>query len=780
MDESKNQHTIVIPKELPILVLENNILFPNLIMPYLVDLDSNIRLVNDALVGSKIIGVFSQKNVKDPGIEREPFEVGTAAAILKFFKMPDGSIRIIIQGIKRIKIENYTQNEPYLKANIDIIDENYKSTMKLEALHRNIVDNFRKIGSLAKDFPDEIISAVLNIKEPNILADFISSNMEMKLEDRQRILKEVDLEKRLLSLSEIISREIELLEIDNKIRTEISTEIDKTQRQYYLREQLKAIRKELGEGEDQPVEVKEFEEKINKSKMPKETRTVAEKELNRLKNMNPASAEYSVSVNYLDWLTGMPWKTSTVDRVEIKNAKKILDEDHYALDDIKDRILEFLSIRKLNKKLKGPILCFIGPPGVGKTSLGRSIARALGRKFLRISLGGMRDEAEIRGHRRTYVSALPGRIIQGIKKAKVNNPVFMLDEVDKLGSDFRGDPSSALLEVLDPEQNFSFSDHYLDVAFDLSNVMFIATANDLFPIPAPLRDRMEILTLPGYITEDKIKIAQRYLISRQIAANGLRNSNITFTKTAIQEIITMYTREAGVRNLERKIGTVCRKVARQFASGHKKPEKIFKNKVKKFLGPPRFFSEIANRDDEIGVATGLAWTVVGGEVLFIESVMMQGNRGFILTGQLGNVMKESARAALSYLRSRSADLKIDKKLFANNDIHIHIPAGATPKDGPSAGITIATSLASLFTKRPVKHDIAMTGEITLRGKVMPVGGIREKIIAAKRAGIKSIIIPKRNVNDLESIPDNIRKSLNFYPVDTVDEVWDIALNNGKK
>ncbi|MFC1477457.1 endopeptidase La [candidate division KSB1 bacterium] len=778
MEEHK---TTQVPDVLPALILDKLVLFPNIILPYLVQEETNIQMVNDALVESKIIGVFSRdtsdgtsKNV------RGPFEFGTAASILKFFKMPDGSIRIIIQGLKRIRIDEIIQHDPYIRAKVSIVEELVEPSLSIEALQRNVVDSFRKVVEINKDIPDEIVAAVLNIEEPNLLADFIASNMDIKLEERQGLLKEQDAEKRLQLLSEIIGHELKLLEIGNKIQSDISDQFDKSQRKFYLRQQLKAIKKELGEDEDVPVEVNEFKAKIKKAKMPKDAKEAADKQLERLKNMNPASAEYSVTVNYLDWLVSLPWSASTVDRINIDRAQKILDEDHYDLNDVKERILEFLAIRKLNKKIKGPILCFVGPPGVGKTSLGQSIARALGRKFIRMSLGGIRDEAEIRGHRRTYVGALPGRILQNLKQAKTNNPIFMLDEVDKIGNDFRGDPSSALLEVLDPEQNSTFSDHYVEIQFDLSNVMFIATANELYPIPAPLRDRMEIIQIPGYINEDKRHIAERFLVQRQIAENGLKKSNISFTRPAIQKIISDYTREAGVRNLEREIGRICRKIARQFASGDARPVRIDKDKVEKYLGAQKFFSEIAGRESEVGVATGLAWTAVGGEVLFIESVMMPGNKGFILTGQLGDVMKESARAALSYLRSKSSELEIDNKIFAKSEIHIHIPAGATPKDGPSAGITIATSLASLLTKRPVKHDIAMTGEITLRGKVMPVGGIREKVVAAKRAGIRSIIIPKRNMNDLEKIPENIRKSLHFHPVEKVDDVWKFALHNEKQ
>jgi len=780
MDENTKNDSITIPDELPVIVLDDVVLFPNIILPYLVVHEKNIQLVNDTLVDTKLIGVFSKKSGDEEDDAAEPYEFGTAAAILKFFKMPDGSIRIIIQGLKRIRINRMITQEPYPKASVELVEDKFESNDETEALHRSIVENFRKIAELTKAYPQEVVAAVLNIKESNVLADFIASNIEMKLEDRQRILREADVKERLLALTEIISREIKLAEIGSEIQSKISSDFDKTQRNYFLREQLKAIKKELGEDEDVPVEIVEFKDKIKKAKMPKDARDVAEKELDRLKNMNPASAEYSVAVNYLDWLVSLPWKVSTEDRVDIDHAQKILDEDHYDLNDVKERILEFLAIRKLNKKIKGPILCFVGPPGVGKTSLGQSIARALGRKFERLSLGGIRDEAEIRGHRRTYVGALPGRIIQGIKKVKTRNPVFMLDEVDKLGADFRGDPSSALLEVLDPAQNSTFSDHFIEVPFDLSNVLFIATANQLHTIPPPLRDRMEVIQLPGYITEDKVHIAERYLVPRQITENGLSDKDISFTRPAVQMIISGYTREAGVRNLEREIGSICRKVARHFASGKREPVKVYKDKVEKYLGPVKFFSELANRNDEVGVATGLAWTPVGGEVLFIESVLMRGNKGFTLTGQLGDVMKESARAALSFVRSRAKELNIDTRIFSRNEIHVHIPAGATPKDGPSAGITIATTIASLLTKRPIKHDIAMTGEMTLRGRVMPIGGLREKVVAAKRAGIKNIIIPKQNVRDLETIPDQIRKSLHFYPVETVDDVWKYALLDGKK
>ena len=778
MDEDKDKNIIIIPQELPILVLESSILFPNIIMPYSVKDKREIHMINETIVDSKLLGVFSKKPAGDNGKSRdEIFEYGSGAVVLKLFKIPDGSTRIIIQGLRRIKIKKILQDKPYLRAEIQEIEDVFKPTISADALQRTILNAFRKIVRLSQNVPEEIITAALNIDEPSVFADFIASNIDIPLEDRQVILMEKDVEKRLKALTGFMGREIKMIELGSKIQSEISSEFDKTQRKFFLREQLRAIKKELGEDEDVSIEVVEFTKKIKKANMPVEAKKVAEKELERLKRINPAAAEYSVAVTYLDWLTTMPWAVSSKDRVDIKRAQKILDEDHHGLIDIKERILEYLAIRKLNKNMRGPILCFVGPPGVGKTSLGQSIARALGRKFVRISLGGIRDEAEIRGHRRTYVGALPGRILQGIKKAETNNPVFMFDEIDKIGTDFRGDPSSALLEVLDPEQNSKFSDHYLEVSFDLSKVIFITTANDLHPIPPPLRDRMEIIRLPGYITEDKVQIAMRYLIPRQIKQNGLKKGNISFTSQAIQKVITGYTREAGVRNIEREIGSICRKIARKFAEGDKKPVRITKDKIEKILGPVKFILETANRENEIGIATGLAWTPFGGEILYIESVLMKGNGGFILTGHLGEIMKESARAALSYLRSKSEELKINANVFKTNDIHIHIPSGAIPKDGPSAGITIATSLASLITRRPIKHEIAMTGEITLRGKVMPVGGIREKVIAAKRAGITSIIIPKTNVPDLEKIPENITKKLIFYPVDTVEEVWKLALSD---
>ncbi|MCP4726198.1 MAG: endopeptidase La [bacterium] len=770
-----------IPDQVPVLILDDVVIFPNIVMPLTFTEEPDLKLINDTAVGSKIVGVFSKKIGKDgETVSDDIFPIGTAATILKLFRMPDESLRIIVQGLQRIKLEEMMQSVPYLKARIEVQENEYNQNIKTEALYKNIIETFKKIVQINQAVPEEIVTAVMNIKEPAVLADFIASNLDIRQSDRQEILKEINIEQRLNNLSSIMGRELRLMEIGSKIEDQISDQFAKSQRKFFLRQQLKEIKKELGEGHDLPVEIMEYEDKIKKAKMPKDAKEAAEKELDRLKNMNPASAEYTVSINYLDWMVSLPWVVSTKDTMDIKKAQKILNRDHYGLDDIKERIIEYLAIKKLNKTIKGPILCFVGPPGVGKTSLGQSIARSLGRKFIRQSLGGMRDEAEIRGHRKTYVGAMPGRVIQSIKNVKSNNPVFMLDEVDKIGMDFRGDPASALLEVLDPAQNSTFSDHYIEVPFDLSNVMFITTANQLHPIPAPLRDRMEIIQLPGYINEEKVKIAQKYLIPRQIKENGLKVKDISFTISAIRKVIGDYTREAGVRNLERELGSICRKIARKFAEGNTKAVKVTREKVEKYLGPVKHVSEVINREDEVGVATGLAWTPVGGEVLFIESVIMPGTKGFILTGHLGDVMKESAKAAMSYIRSKAGELNIDERSINKSDIHIHVPAGATPKDGPSAGITIATSLASLLSKKPIKHDMAMTGEITLRGKVMPVGGIKEKVIAAKRAGIKSIVIPKQNVKDLKTIPDNIIKSLDILPVDKIDDVWDLAFVDGKK
>jgi ATP-dependent Lon protease len=618
----------------------------------------------------------------------------------------------------------------------------------------------------------------MQVREPARLTDMVASYLKIAVEESQDLLSTNDVRARLEKLIVILGREIELLELGHKIQSQVQTELNKNQREYYLRQQLKAIQKELGEGDARSSEIEDLEKKIEAAKMPEDARKAADKELDRLKMIPPESAEHTVVRTYLDWLVSLPWAASTDDNLDIKHARAVLDEDHFDLEKVKERILEFLAVRKLKSDTKGPILCFVGPPGTGKTSLGRSIARALGRKFVRLSLGGIRDEAEIRGHRRTYIGSLPGRMIQGLRNAGSNNPLFILDEVDKLGTDFRGDPASALLEVLDPEQNNAFVDHYLDVPFDLSKVLFLTTANVLDPIPPALRDRMEVLELPGYTEEEKLQIAERHLVPKQISENGLGNTKIEFTKEAVSEIIRSYTREAGLRNLEREIGRVCRKIARALTEGETAPERVTPDMLHRFLGPRKFFSEAAERTQEPGVATGLAWTPNGGDILFIESTRMNGQKGVTITGSLGDVMKESAQAALSYVRSRAAQLGIAPDFFEKSDLHIHVPAGAIPKDGPSAGVTIAASLASLLSARPVRSDVAMTGEITLRGKVLPVGGVKEKVLAARRAGIKTVILPRRNESDLEDIPEEARKEMEFVFVDTVDEVLRHALRDG--
>ncbi len=770
-----------IPNVLPVLPLRGTVIYPSMVIPLMVGRPKSIRLIDDALVGDKMIALVAQKKPEDENPEPgDLFKVGTAAVILKMIKMPDHSVRIMVNGLKRIKVKEYYQDDPYLKAEVETLSENEREGKQIDALMHNVRNLFQKIVEQSPNLPPEMGIMVLNISEPGRLADMVCSSLNLSLNEKQELLEMLNVEDRLEKINYYLTKEIEILELGNKIQTEIKSEMDKTQREYILRQQLKALQKELGEGDERTVEIKELRERINKAKMPAEVKKIAEKELDRLTMIPPAAAEYTVSRTYLDWLIELPWSKSTRDNLNVLEAEKILNEDHYDLEKVKERILEYLSVRKLKKDMKGPILCFVGPPGVGKTSLGRSIARALGRKFVRLSLGGVRDEAEIRGHRRTYVGALPGRIIQSLRKAGSNNPIFMLDEVDKIGMDFRGDPASALLEVLDPEQNNAFSDHYLDVDFNLSRVMFITTANILETIPAALKDRMEIIRLPGYTMEEKIQIAKKYLIPKQIDENGLASDQIRFHDTAVRRIIEEYTREAGVRNLEREIGSICRKTARKIVEGKIKSAVIKKTTVRDYLGPLRFFKGTAERALVPGVAIGLAWTQVGGDVLFIETSAMKGKKNLILTGSLGDVMKESATAALSYIRANSKMFKIDEAFYENSDIHVHVPEGATPKDGPSAGVTIFTSLVSLLTKRPVKNNWAMTGEITLRGQVLPVGGIKEKCLAAHRAGITDVILPKKNEKDLEEIPESARKDLKFHFVSEMSELVEIALEKPSK
>ena len=770
-----------IPAELPILPMQNILVFPNVVAPIIISDERRMAVVNKALSERKIIGIFALKQSEDiDGIE-SLHEIGTAVFVLKMFRIPDGSMGLMVQGLTRIQLYEITQKDPFYKGSVGIVPEDMSESVRIEALRRQVLDVFQEIVTHSPFLPEELSQAIANLEHPGRMADLIVSNLKIDVHDRQMILSTLGVEKRLETLLKFLNRELELLKLGNKIQSEVKNKIEDSQREYFLREQMKAIQKELGDKDDRTAEIDEFQEKIEKAGMPVEAKEAAVKELDRLAKMSPQAAEYTVSRTYLDWLISLPWKIHTEDRIEIQTAKEILDEDHYGLNDIKDRILEFLSVRKLKETSKGPILCFVGPPGVGKTSLGKAIARSMGRKFVRYSLGGMRDEAEIRGHRRTYIGSLPGRIIQGIKKSGSNNPVFMLDEIDKVGTDFRGDPASALLEVLDPEQNFEFSDHYLEVPFDLSKVMFITTANVLDTIPRPLLDRMEVLRLPGYILEEKVEIARKYLIPRQRSENGLKASQIKFPVRSIKKIIAEYTREAGLRNLEREIGTCCRKVARMVAENKVESCQVTPEKIPELLGPQKIFSEMAQRKDEVGVATGLAWTSVGGVILFVEATVMPGSKGLVLTGQLGDVMKESAQAALSFVRSRADQYNIPKDFFQQHDIHIHIPEGATPKDGPSAGVTMATALISIFTGAPIRHDIAMTGEITLRGKVLPVGGIKEKMLAAKRAGISQVILPKLNEKDLEEIPEDIRKKMTFHFVEWLDEAFELTLKkNGSK
>jgi ATP-dependent Lon protease len=766
-----------LPETISILPLYDAVLFPKMVLPLVVMQGESIQLVDEAMSKDRLIGLVVARNTgKDKVTPNEDLmTVGTIALIMKMAKTEDNRAQLLVQGINRFKIKEVTSGKPYLTARVEYIKEEEKRDKEIEALIGNLLELFGKIVNLSPGLPPEIINMARSIQDPGVLSDMISSTINSTIDEKQRILEIREVKKRLKEVTRQANYQVDILELGNKIQSQVKGDMDKRQREYYLREQLKAIRDELGEKEDEGVEIEEYRTKIESGNLPPEAKKEADRELGRLSRMHPSSSEYTVSSTYLDWLTALPWDKNTVDNLDINKARKILDEDHFGLDKAKKRIIEYLAVRKLNPDSKSPILCFVGPPGTGKTSLGRSIARSIGRKFIRLSLGGVRDEAEIRGHRRTYVGALPGRIIQGIRRAESNNPLFMLDEIDKVGSDFRGDPSSALLEVLDPEQNFSFQDHYLDVPFDLSKVMFITTANILDTIPPALRDRMEVLELLGYTEDDKIKIANRYLIPRQRKAHGLKSDHITFTKGAVRQIINGYTREAGLRNLEREIASVCRGVAAKVASDEVESVSITVVNIPKYLGPVRFMSEARARILTPGVATGLAWTQAGGEILFIEATAMKGKKGLILTGQLGDVMKESATAALSYIRSNAKKLKISEEFFEEHDIHIHIPAGAIPKDGPSAGVTMLTALTSLINGKTIQKDLAMTGEITLRGQVLPVGGIKEKVLAAHRAGIKTLILPKWNEKDLEDIPKKVQKEIRFHFVDKMSEVLSIAL-----
>jgi|SoiMethySBSTD1v2_1073268.scaffolds.fasta_scaffold37905_3 ATP-dependent Lon protease len=771
----------LVPDELPILPLRDTVLFPNSFMPLAVARESSVRLIDEAISTGKVIGVFTQRDaaVEEP-VQGDLYKVGTASQIHKMFKLPDGSLRLIVQGLSRLTLDEITEIRPYLRARVTSASESLVEADRLEidALLRNIKTNFQQVVSLSPLLSDDLQTLASNITEPGRLSDFIASSLTtIATPVKQEVLETLDVRARMDALNRILIKELEVLELGSKIQSQVQSEVGKNQREYFLREQMKAIQKELGEGDDQTKEIEELEEKIETAGMPEPVKKEAMRELDRLARMPVAAAEYTVSRTYLDWLVTLPWQKRTEEVIDLPKTKGILDADHSGLEKAKDRILEYLAVRKLNPDVKGPILCFAGPPGVGKTSLAKSIASSLGRTFVRVSLGGMRDEAEIRGHRRTYIGALPGQIIQGIRRAESRNPVFILDEIDKLGNDFRGDPASALLEVLDPEQNNSFRDHYLDVPFDLSEVLFITTANVLHTIPPALRDRMEVLEIPGYTEEEKLAIAREHLVQKQILNHGLTPEQLTITDEAIRAVVHGYTREAGVRNLEREIGALCRKAARWRAEGAEAPLTVTPLVVSEMLGAPIFIDEeMEERTKDPGVAIGLAWTPAGGDVLFIEASRMAGSSTLTITGQLGDVMKESARAALSWFRAHAATYGADPDFFKNAEIHLHVPSGAIPKDGPSAGITIATALASALTKRPVRGDIAMTGEITLSGRVLPVGGIKEKVLAARRVGIRELILPRQNEKNVnEDLNEDLRRELTIHYVHSVDEVLLLAL-----
>ncbi|MEN8007386.1 MAG: endopeptidase La [Candidatus Krumholzibacteriota bacterium] len=769
---------IVLPREMPILPISEAVIFPAMMVPLVLSDANLVKLADDCLAGHKILGAFSQRDIgdEDPDDVDERdliYQVGTAVKIQKMLRFPDGSMRLLGQGIARCRINKFLATDPYMLADVELIEEDIQDDSRTLAYMRGVANNFLKIIDASETLSEELKVVVMNIDDPGRLADLIATNLDVEVSEKQKMLEEKSPRKRLQILSKTVMRELDVLELGQKLQTRVRKSIDKDQREYYLRQQLKAIQRELGEVDEGSVELDDLRERIEAADFPEKVQVAADRELDRLGRMSPGASEYTVSKTYLDWLLDLPWNESSDDKLNLKRAEKILERDHYGLEDVKERIIQYLAVRKLKDNHRGPILCLAGPPGVGKTSLGRSIAEAVGRKFFRFSLGGMRDEAEIRGHRRTYVGSMPGRIINGIKECGTNNPVFMLDEIDKLGQDFRGDPASALLEVLDPEQNSDFTDHYLNLPFDLSNVMFITTANMLDTIPRPLLDRMEVIQLAGYTNLEKLQIAKRYLMPRQIEANGLTGKYIRFTDAGLMRIVEDHTREAGVRNLEREIGTVCRQVATDVAKGKKKRQIIGANNLEEYLGAPSYTGDRLRRHLKVGVVTGLAWTQVGGRILYIEGLSMPGGRGNLkLTGQVGSVMQESASAAFSYLRNRFGGRAEFSDFFSGRDVHIHLPAGAVPKDGPSAGIAMASVLLSLLLDKSLDRRTAMTGEITLTGAVLPIGGLLEKVLAAHRVGIRKIIIPEANEPDLETIPEEVREAIEFVPVAHVDDVWD--------
>ncbi len=763
-------------KVLPLLPLRGILVFPYMVIHLDVGREKSVQAIEEAMLQDRIIFLATQKEAQtdEPTVD-DIFQIGTIAEVKQLLKLPGGTIRVLVEGIARARVNRFVSVEPHFLVEVEQYSEVFQKSSEIEALMRSLIYQFEQYVKLSKRIPPETVVSVVNLDDPGRLADIIASHLALRIEDKQSVLEAVNIVQRLEKLCTVVAKELEIVELERKINIRVRKQMEKTQKEYYLREQIKAIQRELGEKDERAAEAEELREKIAKAKLPKKVEGKALKEVERLEKMPPMAAEATVVRNYLDWLLALPWNKGTRDRLDINAAENILEEDHYGLKTAKERILEYLAIRKLAKKMKGPIICFVGPPGVGKTSLGRSIARAMERKFIRISLGGVRDEAEIRGHRRTYVGALPGRIIQGMRQAGVKNPVFLLDEIDKMSTDFRGDPSSALLEVLDPEQNNSFSDHFIEAPFDLSNVMFITTANIQHNIPRPLLDRMEVIYLSGYTEEEKVQIAVRYLMPKQIKEHGLNKDTLKISENAIRKITQEYTRESGVRNLERQIAKICRKTAKQIVTNKAKKVRVTTKNLNQFLGVPRFRYGVAEENDQVGVATGLAWTEVGGDTLAIEVTIYKGSGKLTLTGKLGDVMKESAQASYSYIRGKAAEFELDENFYDKQDIHIHIPEGAIPKDGPSAGITIACALASAVTGRKVRHDVAMTGEITLRGRVLPVGGIKEKVLAAHRAGIKVLILPNDNKKDMDDIPKKVRDKMNFILVEHMDQVLEAAL-----
>ncbi|MDJ0914365.1 MAG: endopeptidase La [Desulfobacterales bacterium] len=768
-----------IPEIIPLLPVRDVVIFTDMLLPLFIGRERSIRAIEEAVTQDRLILLVTQK---DPGLENpspdDIFKVGTVGRVLRMLRLPDGRVKALVQGVSKARIKDYVRRRGLYRVRIELVAEEPLTSvdLKTEALMRNVREQTEKIMAFRGELTGDVGSILEGVEDPGKLADLVASNLKLKVQESQELIEITDAIERLRKINDLLSKELSLSAMQAKIQSDVKDEISKSQRDFFLREQMRAIHRELGEYDEKAKEIEEYDKKIKRARMSKEATTEAKKQLRRLEQMHQDAAESSVVRTYLDWLVELPWSKSTKDFIDIKKAKDVLNREHYGLEKVKDRILEYLSVRKLNAQMKGPILCFVGPPGVGKTSLGQAIARAMKRKFIRISLGGIRDEAEIRGHRRTYIGALPGRLIQGLKQSGTNNPVFMMDEIDKLGSDFRGDPSSALLEALDPEQNNAFSDHYLNLPFDLSNVMFILTANLTDTIPSALLDRMEVITLSGYAAEEKQIIAQKHLIPRQLKQNGLKSRTLKFSSGALLQIISEYTLEAGLRNLEREIGAVCRKVARKIAEGGKANFKITKNNLQKYLGVPKFVPEMDQEESQIGLSTGLAWTQAGGEVLYVEASLINGKGDLIITGQIGDVMQESARAALSYTRSNLKRFKIDENIFENLDVHIHVPAGAIPKDGPSAGIAMATALISALGKYPIRKEVAMTGEITLRGRVLPIGGLKEKALGALRSGIHTIIIPEKNRKDLAEIPPNVKHKIQFIAIKNMDQVFEIAFD----